>query len=155
MLSLLPVGCLVYECSENVPLIFFLYITLNMYFSSLNIMRQSIALDIVALGIVCLLCGKTAPFVLSVILAFLFHRSAVYLLILLPLRRLPIIRKVSFAYIVACVAAFIFSEPWINLTSGLYGTVSQYDETYTDSIVYGAASTLRCQLSAVYSAYAI
>lgn len=138
-LSLVPVGYLVYKCSENAPLSFFLYITLNMYFSSMNIMRQSIALGIIAIGLVWLIRDKSLPFVASVAVAYLFHRSAVFLLVLLFVRKLPFNRKVFLAYIAASAVVFLLSDPLANLVASLYGTSTLYDETFMGSNFFGAA----------------
>lgn len=151
-LSIVPIGVLVYKWSDDIPLSFFLYITLNIYFSSMNLMRQSIALGIVSIGMIWLLKGKPMPFIVSVAVAFFFHQSAIYFLVLLVVKNIPFDNKVLITYLVATVTAFMLSGPLVNFVAGLYGRSALYDAEYMDSNFFGAllktivalASSLMC-----------
>lgn len=137
-LCIFPVAYLIYECSEDVMLSFFLYVALNMYFSSMNIMRQSIAIGVLAIGIVWLMQGKTWPFVASVLVAFFFHQSVIFVLVLLPVRRLPFGKREFLLYLMAAVVVFVFSGPIVNLVSHLYGRKTLYSDEFMGSNYFGA-----------------
>ena len=112
---------------------FFLYVTLNMYFSSMNTMRQSIAIGALAIGLVWLMRGKTWPFVASVLVAFLFHQSAIFVLVLLLAERLPFGKREYLLYLFAAAVIFAFSGPIVNLVTLLYGRESLYSDEFMGS----------------------
>lgn len=73
---LIPVFWGIYKESKSPMLSLFFYCSLYFYFYSFNIMRQSIALSLVFLGIICLLNSKKKYFVVLVIIAGFFHYTA-------------------------------------------------------------------------------
>lgn len=81
LLTLLPVYFVVYKKSVYPLLSIFLYLTLYYYFYSFNIIRQGIALSWGLLAIASLIDNKKRLFILFVLVASLFHYSA---LILVP-----------------------------------------------------------------------
>lgn len=137
-LCIFPVAYLIYECSEDMMLSFFLYVTLNMYFSSMNTMRQSIAIGVLAIGLVWLMREKTWPFVASVLVAFLFHQSAIFVLVLLLVKRLPFGKREYLLYLLAAAVVFASSGPIVNLVARLYGRESLYSDEFMGSNYYGA-----------------
>lgn len=154
-LCTMPVAYLIYECSENATMSFFLYVTMNMYFSSMNTMRQSMAIGVLAIGLVWLMRGKTWPFVVSALIASLFHQSAIFVLVLLLVRRFPFGKRELMFYFVAAVFVFVFSGPIVNLVASLYGRETLYSIEFMGSNYYGAlinaaVSLVCCCLCANY-----
>lgn len=133
-----PVAYLIYSCSEDVSLSLFLYVTLNMFFSSMNTMRQSMAIGVLAIGLVWLMKGKNWPFVLSVLVAFLFHRSAVFALVLLLVRGRDFSNRNFVLYLLGAAFAFLFSGPIVRAVTAAYGRDVLYTEEFMGSNYYGA-----------------
>lgn len=77
--------------SKNIPLSFYLFITLNFFGMYMNVMRQAIAISIILIAYEFFLKKKkNIRFLICVILATFFHRSALIALII------PIIIKIKF-----------------------------------------------------------
>lgn len=70
------------KCSMNNSLSFLMFFMLAYYISSLNIMRQYMAMGIYVVGLTYLYNGQKKPYVLLTLLASLFHYTAI---IFLPL----------------------------------------------------------------------
>lgn len=154
-LCTMPVAYLIYECSENATMSFFLYVTMNMYFSSMNTMRQSMAIGVLAVGLVWFMRGKTWPFVVSALIASLFHQSAIFVLVLLFVRRLPFGKRELMLYFAAAAVVFMFSGPIVSLVASLYGRETLYSNEFMGSNYYGAlinaaVSLVCCFLCANY-----
>lgn len=149
-ISLIPVARLIYLKSGDMPLSFFLYITLNLYFSSMNIMRQAIAIGIIALGVPQLLEGKWLRYMILVVLATLFHQSAPTTLLLIPLSKVRFTKRVLVVYLIGAVIVFLLSIPISNFVTGLLRRDALYSDEYMGSNYFGAlfqaATALACCL---------
>ncbi|MBM6786704.1 EpsG family protein [Collinsella tanakaei] len=137
-LSTIPIVRLVYKRSQSIPFSLFLYITLNLYFNSMNIMRQAIAIGIIALAIPKLFKGKFLPFIVAVAIATLFHQSAPVALILIPLSKIEFKGRTFAVYLLAAVLIFIFSTPIVRVASSLLGRDVLYNDAFTGSNYFGA-----------------
>ena len=157
-IALIPVARLIYAKSKDMPLSFFLYIASNMYFSSMNTMRQAIAIGIIALAIPRLLGGKWTLYAICVAVAALFHQSAIVALLLIPLTKLKFSKGVFAAYLAASVAAFLFSLQLSDIVAGFLGRDELYSEAYMGSNYFGAlfqsaVALACCLLCANYFAF--
>jgi hypothetical protein len=130
----------IYRNSNNVVGSVFLFCTLVLFFSYMNVMRQAIAIAIVLLSFeVCLKKDRRILFVLGVILASLFHQSALLCLILIPLHKTRFTRRSLLIYGLIFVAAIIFYRQFFNVFSWILGSYSGYiSSQYAVSNYFGA-----------------
>ncbi len=95
IVSSVIVGALYYYCffkySINPEYSILMYFLTNIYFISLNAVRQGIAMSIIFLAIMVYNKGKTKVFLLLVLMAMGFHTSSVVFFLL------PLLRKISFS----------------------------------------------------------
>ena len=75
----------VWRQAENFTFSFFLFMMFGYYFQSFNTVRYYLALSITLLALSCILCRRYTGFVLLVLCAALFHKSALVALVLYPL----------------------------------------------------------------------
>lgn len=93
----------IYAYSQNPALSIFLFFTMGYLFSSFNILRQYIAVAVLFAGLKFIKENKLLPYLVLVLIAFFFHKTAV---IMLPLFFLTRIRwKQSYMLIISMIAA--------------------------------------------------
>lgn len=124
MLGSITIGYLIYKESSNVLLSVLLFMFLNFYFLSMNMMRQWIALCIVLFGYELFLTkDKYLLFFASCIFAFLFHKTALCCLLFIPIR---VFKKFHFSdlfmLVVVSISAtlFVFSSKILPLVLGIF-----------------------------------
>ncbi len=120
------------------PTVLFLCLLFPNY---LNIMREAIAIAIGMLAIVALKDRKTPLFVLLVLLACTFHKSAFALLLLIPLGSVEINWKSMAALLIGGVLLFLFANPVLDAVAGLLGKSSFYDDKFMGSNYFGTLIT--------------
>lgn len=141
-ICLMPIVRMIYKTAVDIPMAFFLYLTMNLYFSSMNTMRQAMAIGVIALAIPGFIQErKKIPFVVSVLVAFLFHRSALVALLLIPLSEIWFSKRWTRFYVLCACLGFIFSETIVDIAAGLLGLDTFYDEAFMGSNYFGAAIT--------------
>lgn len=127
-LSIVPIMLLYMKESEHAMLTIALFVGIapfTMFFSGL---RQSIAMG---LGIICYhYCkkNKIIPFILIVFLAFLFHQSAVILLLMYPMTHVKITKKWILPILALCTVCLIYNEQ-------VFGVLLRLNEKYEDRYV--------------------
>lgn len=96
--------------SKNVALSILIYILLNSYFMFLSAMRQAIAISILMIGFDKFYKNnKKVKFIISILLAMLFHSSAIFFIIILFIPKHRIYeRKMLLLTLGITVGAFIF-----------------------------------------------
>lgn len=124
-LGSITIGSLIYKESSNVLLSVLLFMFLNFYFLSMNMMRQWIALCIVLLGYeICLTQDKYLPFLIICIFATFFHKTALCCVLLILVR---LFKKYHysdlFLLVVSSLSAifFVFSSKLLPLILGIFG----------------------------------
>jgi hypothetical protein len=80
-LMLAPVAYFIYRYSKDVWLSTWIYVTVTFFYTIMNFVRQGMAVSIILLGYKFLREKKTIPFLLIVLLATMFHKTA---LIMIP-----------------------------------------------------------------------
>lgn len=108
--------------AENYAFSFFLFMTFGYYFRSFNTMRYYFALALVIVSMTYFIRRNYAAFLLLVLLAALFHKSALIVLILYPLA--VHVWKIwqILVGIAAGAAVLFFHEPVLQLLVDLYPT---------------------------------
>ena len=106
--------------AEDFAFSFFLFMMFGYYFQSFNTMRYYFALSIALVAMTCLLRHRYIGFLLLVILAALFHKSALVVLVLYPL---ALHRWKSWQRIAVCglgAVAMVFHDKVLQLLVALY-----------------------------------
>ena len=104
-----PLMIHIYRHCEKPYMAVFGFLTLGLYFNSLNFIRQIIAAFIIMLGMRYIESGKFFRFLVLVVLASCFHVSAFMMLIFYFILKIRITPAVLAAYSAISILAFIFS----------------------------------------------
>lgn len=140
----------VYECSKfmKTPIwLAMLFILLSLYNPSLNIMRQCIAVSILFYGIACLMNRKLIHYVIFQIIAFMFHTSAIFgvlivsVYFLLRYKNNVLPRKQilnSFALVLLCLGCVLLIIPTVTFLV----KIGMFDENFLTYLPGGHNSNL-------------
>lgn len=127
-----------YTHSEDFRLTMFLYISAGYYFTSMNIMRQYLAISILLFGFKYLETTQLKKFIIFVFGAFLFHKSAFIVLIVYFIVHSKIVRQHKLISLFIVGIIMINFNSLINiLENTAYGN---YADTFLDS-GYGVGFT--------------
>lgn len=110
MLTLIPIFYVAYKRNENFNQTILLYVLLSFYLLSFNIIRQCIAVSIVFLGIYYFEKSQVKKFLFCIVIASLFHFSAIFSLFILLLNKIKL--KVSSVYIFS-ILMFTYISPLV------------------------------------------
>lgn len=129
IVSAITVYLILYTCdklSADRMMSMLLFVTLYFYFSSFNILRQYLAIAIVFFSITFIKKGKLIPYILCIVLASLFHKTA---LIMLPLyfigyRRFSL--QVQGIFLGLCLFAALFGRAMISFVLSFFPKYSVY-----------------------------
>lgn len=114
MITFWGIGYFLYKESMILPISVFLFFALGYYLPPLNVVRQYIAISFILIGYSCLMRNKQKKYFISVLIASLFHMSAILMEGILLIR--PWIRKHFGLIMLAITIAFLccmFSVSWI------------------------------------------
>lgn len=109
-----------------------------MFPNYLNIMREAMAISIGMLAIIVLDKRKDCLFVVLVLLAATLHKSALILLILLPLSYLRVNSKTVGIFATCSLIIYIFIDQILQTIAHLTGRSIFYDESFMGSNYSGA-----------------
>ena len=120
VLTILLMLAVIRRQAENFCFSFFLFMMFGYYYQSFNTMRYYFALSLALAAMTCLLRKNYAGFVALVLLASLFHKSALVTIVLYPLA-MHRWRKGELAAGAALgMAVLLFHEKALNLLLALY-----------------------------------
>lgn len=126
-------GYFIYKNSSNVLISTILFLLLNSFFMSMNIVRQEIAIAILIFGYQFLIKNKNISFIISVILASLFHQSAILCVLLLPISKMKFTKKKFFISIVILILTIIFYDKIIEFVTNIISILGlNRNKDYTD-----------------------
>lgn len=111
IICLIPVGRFIYKHSKMPFLSIFLYIGFNYFTFNFSGLRQSIAYGIILISYDYIKNRKLAKFIIFIILASLFHTSALVFLPAYFLYKVKVNNKTIFAIIVFDLLLFAFRKP--------------------------------------------
>lgn len=118
-IQIVPLAFFFYKFSPNITLSFFVFGCLDFFSFYFSGLRQSLAISIGTIGIYFLINNKVRYYLISILVAFFFHVSAIFMLLLLPIYRL----KLSFAKAITFCLIILFLIPvlrplllWISET---------------------------------------
>lgn len=138
-ITLVPAGIFIYKNSEMPWVSTVLYVNLFLFFMTMNFLRQSIALSIIMLSWHFMKKNKFIPFAITVIIASLFHQTALIMFIVYFFVKMKTTMKEIIVYLYILLWFYISSTGFINLIT------SFVHEEYSDSVF------IRQGLSFVYA----
>src|SRR5699024_11372248 len=104
----------IYKYSVNVVLFLFLFISLYLYLFSFNEIRQAIAMSILVMGFHLILERKFLRYFIVVLVATLFHETAILMLLLYFIYYFKFDIKNVLAILFIFILSFISVESIIN-----------------------------------------
>ena len=126
-LILVPVAVFLYRYSDNLWLSTYLFIALTFFATSMNFIRQSIAASIVLWCYPFLKRKKIVPYLFVVLLASLFHRTALIMIPVYFFAQLRLSKGLLAFYGVSVGVVYLFSEQILSLVTKL--AASGYEST--------------------------
>lgn len=138
IITYVPIGYAIYRLSEDVSLSCYLFITMNIYMSYLNVMRQGLCIALVMLSFLLLIRRKNMGFIMCIIASSLFHAYSLVALILLPLSKLGFKTKHLFFYAVACAVVVFGFDAVLAVSRWVLGREEVYRSAYMSSNYFGA-----------------
>lgn len=143
LISVVPVWILYYKESGEVwvSIGLFLYFLFSMYFSGL---RQVLAISFVVPAFYCTKNRKPVRFLLCVLLACLFHKSALILVLLYPVYNIRFSKGWLIFIIPAIVLMFVFNKQIFSFLLNNFGAgyIEKYGVELTSTGAYGALALL-------------
>ena len=141
LITTLPIAILYIKESENAVLSMSIFLILSNFSMLFSGLRQATALAVVAIAFYFVKKKKPIWFILFVLLAFTFHKSALIALLLYPFYHMNITKNKIFAFIPAIILVLIFNKPIFEFLlqfMGDYGEIYEYEETgaYTMIILF-------------------
>lgn len=115
VLILVPVAWFIYRYCKDVWLSVWLFVTLTFYYISMNFIRQALAGSVVLLGYKFLREKKPIPFFLIVILAALFHKTALIMIPVYFFAHIRLDKKWGAIYAAAALLFYLFSEQIVDV----------------------------------------
>ncbi len=119
--SLFPVGYLIYRRSKDPVLSCFIYLGLPVFTLLYSGLRQDIAIGLIMGALYAIYKKKPIPFLLLVLLAATFHKSALIFLIAYPLYYLRVTRAVRVATLALLPIFYVLRMPLMELLISLLG----------------------------------
>ena len=120
VMTILVMLTVIRQQAENFCFSFFLFMMLGYYFQSFNTMRYYFALSLSLLAMTCLLRRQYAGFVILVLLASLFHKTALITLLLYPVAVRRWKKRELAAGVVPGLAVLLLHEKAMELLLSLY-----------------------------------
>lgn len=113
ILTYVPVMFVFYKLSDNLYLTLYVYICLGLFYFPMNGVRQGIAISFSFLSIYFLYNKKYIFSMMLLISAFLFHSTAIFVLIFYPMLKKSINSKMNIIYyIILFISSIFFSSSW-------------------------------------------
>lgn len=120
VMTILVMLTVIRQQAENFCFSFFLFMMFGYYFQSFNTMRYYFALSLSLLAMTCLLRRKYAGFVILVLLAALFHKTALITLLLYPVAACRWKKRELAAGVALGLAVLLLHEKAMELLLSLY-----------------------------------
>ncbi|MHC9533101.1 EpsG family protein [Dellaglioa sp. L3N] len=119
--------------STNIVVSIVLFITMGFMAQSMNIMRQAMAIAVLMLAFKYLVNDKTTKFILTVFVAFLFHKAAILFMILLFFKHVTVTKKMLVFILVITLALMTYLSQIMNIFVSLMPTYDYYEGTTFDT----------------------
>ena len=123
-LSLLPVMLFYMENVENPMTTIALFVFFSVFYMYFSGMRQVVAIGFGVVAYKYTREKRLIPFFLAVLAAYLFHRSAVVLVIMYPVYWFRIMKRSVIFVAIVMALIYVFNQPIFSL---LYGLIHDYE----------------------------
>lgn len=137
VISLAPLLLLYLKESNHGLLTIALFIGVAPFSLLFSGLRQSIAMGIGALCYICVKNKKPILFLLGVFVAFLFHQSALVLLLMYPVYKMNIKKQSLLFFFPFLLIILLFNQQILNAVIGLLGRFGDVYSTTTSTGAYG------------------
>lgn len=122
ILTIIPVVILVYKYSSNYWMSLFLFVSFGYYAFSMNGIRQAMAMSICAFAYMYAKEKRLIPFIFAMILAILFHKSAVIFIPVYWLSKIKLTKYTPYIFTGLVIVSFILKNyffAFLNMFSRL------------------------------------
>jgi len=113
--------------SENYLLSVLIFIGLLFFYTSMNTIRQFMALSVILLGFKFVKNKKIIPFLITILIAYLFHSSALVGLLLYPMYNMKYTHTRVLIIFAIAIVANVFVSDLINYIYQMIGRINYYD----------------------------
>ena len=127
--SIVPIMYYLSKNSKNMLLSIIIYLGLPVFLMCFSGLRQSIAIGITSLSMVCIKDKSLVKFVLLVLLASTFHSTAIVFLVAYPLYHIKISNKWDAISIISIPVVYILRVPLFNIISRLLKDNAKMEDT--------------------------
>ncbi len=128
LLILVPVAWFIYVYCKDAWLSTWLYVTLAFFYTSMNFIRQSLACGVVLLSYKFLREKKPVPYMLLILLAASFHKTALIMIPVYLLCQIKLTKKMAISYAAVTVFFYLTSSLIVNFATNYIYTY--YKGTY-------------------------
>ncbi len=115
-----------YNKSKYFHISIIMFVSLMYYCNSMCLLRQYLAMSFCCLAIMKLSEEKNIDFIIWVIIGFLFHSSAIIFLILLPMKKINIIRGSKLKLFLISLGIVFFANKLINIFINILPQYTSY-----------------------------
>lgn len=141
LITVIPVAKLYIKESENALLSIAIFLIMPNFAMMFSGLRQAVAISLVAIAFKYVKEKKLIKFILIILLAITFHKSAFIAFLIYPFYHMNITKGKLFAIIPAIIAILVFNKPIFEFLlefMGEYGEKYEYEETtaYTMIILF-------------------
>jgi len=115
------------ENSENYLLSVMIFIGLLFFYTSMNTIRQYMAISVILLGFKFVKNKKIIPYLITILIAYLFHSSALVGLLIYPIYNTKYTHLRVIIIFAIAIVANVFVSDIINYIYNLLGRINYYD----------------------------
>lgn len=126
VITMIGFSCFFYRYSKLPWLSVFLFYTLGYYGGVLNTIRHSVALVLILLAFHYIIEKKLFKFILAVLVAFLFHRTAILFIIAWPITKIRYNYKTVAIAVITTIGLYISFPYILQLAIRVFPTYSYY-----------------------------
>lgn len=120
---IIPVyGVFIYKNSEKVEISTMLFVLLRIYFMTLNIIRQEIAVAIILIAYEYIKQHKNLKAIILILLATSMHTSAIICLALIPLYKIKFTRKTFLVLLIIAIITMLVGNQIIMLFTNVFSS---------------------------------
>lgn len=131
-------GLFFYYFSKDVSMSFFLFVTLNVFFSYLNTMRQALASVFVIIAFYFFEKDRKILALVLALLAPMFHQTAWLFVLMFPIMLRRFTKRTFLGYAACTVLLFCLSGQVTQFIAFVMGKDEFYDPNHSESNYYGA-----------------
>ena len=141
--------------SKNYILSVVMFIGLLFFYTSMNTIRQYMAISVLLLGFTFVKNKKLLPYLITVIIAYLFHSSALVGILIYPMYNMKYTHTRMFIIFAIALVSNIYVSELINSIYNILGRVNYYDYRVGQENIANLIYTIIYFLMYLFSLYEI